>query len=345
VVQVLPKGNAAKAGLKAGDVLLRYNGVQLHTIADLKVVTEGKAPLPLQVWRDGQVQERTIAPGPLGVAIAKESAAAAVRKQRQADSVLVARSGEYEPLPGTRLEVEAVAGLFTKKKLLLGSQASEQRLDELIESGELGEYRILHFATHGEMHPTRSSLCALILARDTLPDPAKQLAEKKKLYDGRLRAEALAKWPLDADLVVLSACETGLGPHGGGDGYLGFSQALFRKGVRSLLLSLWKVDDVATALLMRRFYQNLLSKRAGLSAPLGRAAALAEAQRWLRNLTRQEAEGLAVRLSDGVWRGRVEKLRLAPPQAGQPAPVPRGEDRVFGHPAYWSAFVLLGDPD
>ena len=235
--------------------------------------------------------------------------------------------------------------LFETKRLLFGSQASEQRLDELIAAGELPKYRILHLATHGEMHPTRPSLCALLLARDRLPDPARQLREGKKVYDGRLTVAALQTWPLAADLVVLSACETGLGRHGGGEGYLGFSQVLFRRGARSLVLSLWKVDDVATALLMHRFYQNLLGKRPDLPKRLGRAAALAEAQAWLRRLTRQEAEGLAVDLSGGAWRGKVEQLRLAPTDPKQPPPAPRAGDRPFAHPAYWSAFILLGDPD
>ncbi len=342
---VLPQGNAGRAGLKAGDVLLRYNGARLRTTADLKVVTQGTGPVPVQAWRDGQVQERAVAPGPLGVVVAPGPAAEALRKRRRAEAVLTRRAGDYAPLPGTRVEVEGLARLFDTRRLLLGSEASEQRLDELIAAGELPRYRVLHFATHGEMHPRRPSLCALVLARDRLPDPAWQIEQGKKVYDGRLKVEALRQWPLDADLVVLSACETALGPDGRGEGLLGFSQALFRRGARSLVLSLWKVDDLATALLMHRFYQNLLGKRAGRAAPLGRAAALAEAKRWLRELTRAEAERIAGRLGGGAWRGRVEKLRLAPRKEGEAAPAPQPGDRPFAHPAYWSAFILLGDPE
>jgi CHAT domain-containing protein len=105
------------------------------------------------------------------------------------------------------------------------------------------------------------------------------------------------------------------------------------------------VDDVATALLMRRFYENLLGQRQGLKEKLGRAAALAEAKQWLRTLTRAEAERLAVRFSGGTWRGRVEKLRLAPEKKGEKPPAPQPTDRPFAHPAFWSAFILLGDPD
>ena len=73
--------------------------------------------------------------------------------------------------------------------------------------------------------------------------------------------------PLKATLVVLSACETGLGQDTGGDGLMGFSQALLLKGARSLLLSLWPVDDTATALLMVRFYENWLGSRRGTNQP------------------------------------------------------------------------------
>ena len=101
--------------------------------------------------------------------------------------------------------------------------------------------------------------------------------------DGTITAEQIARtWELDADLVVLSACESGLGRAAGGEGYLGFAQPLFARGARSLVLSQWKVDDDATALLMARFYQNLLGKREGLKAPMPKAEALAEAKRWLR---------------------------------------------------------------
>src|SRR5262249_18270111 len=149
-------------------------------------------------------------------------------------------------------------------------------------------------ATHGEMDPVSAWHSVLLMANDRLPDEAEQVRQNAKVYNGRMTVEAVSKWKLDADLVTLSACETGLGKGGGGEGYLGFTQVLFKAGARSLVLSLWKVDDAATALLMQRFYQNLLGKREGLTAPLGRAEALAEAKAWLRGLRRAEVEALAL---------------------------------------------------
>jgi CHAT domain-containing protein len=139
-------------------------------------------------------------------------------------------------------------------------------------------------------------------------------------------------WDLDADLVVLSACESGLGRYAGGEGYVGFAQALFVKGARSVLLSQWKVSDRATSLLMERFYQNLLGKRPGPSAPLPKAEALREAKEWLG------------RLSDGdladVERGAVQKL------PGKPVEAPRATAAGrYAHPYYWAGFILVGDPN
>jgi CHAT domain-containing protein len=140
--------------------------------------------------------------------------------------------------------------------------------------------------------------------------------------------------------VVLSACETGRGKDAGGEGLLGFAQAFLQKGARSVVLSRWKVDDRATTLLMVRFYENLLGKRKGTKA-MGRAQALDESRRWLRGLDRRRAALLAGGLGRGQLRGTEEEV---PPLAGKEPALPGGE-RPFAHPAYWAAFVLVGDPD
>src|SRR5262249_35344235 len=142
----------------------------------------------------------------------------------------------------------------------------------------------------------------------------------------------------------LSACETALGRPGGGDGQLGFAQAFLTAGSRSVCLSLWKVDDAATALLMDRFYLNLTGKRAGLKGPMGKVEALAEARDWLRNLSLAEATERLGAITDGGARGKgQEALKLAPP-AADPKADPR-QVKPFAHPRYWAAFVLIGDPN
>jgi hypothetical protein len=339
---VLPGGNAARHGLRSGDVLLRYAGAKLTNKDDPKRIDTGTEDVAVAVWRDGRnLDDLAVAPGKLDAIISADPPAVALRKARDLNDLTDARVRDgLAPLPATRREVAAIATLLPPERttLLLGSRASEQELDALAAAGKLKNYRLVHLATHGTVDPSSAAHSFLSLARDRLAGPAEQArlaTAGKKVCTGRLSVADVAKWELDADLVTLSACQTALGPEGGGEGLLGFSQVLLGRGARSLVLSLWKVDDTATALLMTRFYQNLLGQRDGLDGPLPKAEALQEAKRWLRGLPRAEVEKLAEKLAQGVARdGGV--FRQAPPAAGA-AP--------FAHPFYWAAFILIGDPE
>jgi len=204
--------------------------------------------------------------------------------------------------------------------------------------------RYLHLATHGETHPAMAFESALILAQDQLPD-ADELAAGAPFYDGRLTAnEIMEHWKLNADLVTLSACESGLGRAGGGEGHLGFAQALLLAGSRSVCLSLWKVDDTATALLMDRFYQNLLGQRDGLVTAMPKAQALAEAKAWLRNLSQEEAAQLSAELTEGVARGAGRKTLPLLPAVAEAASNEQ-DLKPYAHPTYWAAFILIGDAE
>ena len=147
-------------------------------------------------------------------------------------------------------------------------------------------------------------------------------------------------WDLNAELVTLSACETALGRDLGGEGFVGFTQALLMSGARSVCLSLWKVDDTATALLMQRFYANMLGRRPEPCAPMPKAEALREAKFWLRGLRRAEVMALTAEMSGAGERGKGVKART-------PASIPGADDndRPYESPHYWAAFVLAGDPD
>ena len=143
--------------------------------------------------------------------------------------------------------------------------------------------------------------------------------------------------------MTLSACETALGRDAGGEGFVGFTQALLMSGTRSVCLSLWKVDDTATALLMQRFYANLLGRRAGLTGPMPKAEALREAKAWLRGLRRAEVLALTAELSGGVERGKGAKARqpdeLTTANKRRSSSSPVEKVRGIDHRLIWICFI------
>ncbi|MCK4548266.1 MAG: CHAT domain-containing protein [Candidatus Eisenbacteria sp.] len=220
---------------------------------------------------------------------------------------------DLQRLPWTGEEVRRVAASVSKSTVLLGEDASEQQLVLLATSGDLTDFDIIHLATHALVDDERPECSALVLSCANLPDPVEATVSGTRMYDGLLTVkEIVAEFPLNADLVTLSGCQTALGREAGGEGYIGMAYAFLQAGARSLLVSLWLVEDEATALLMGRFYENLTGSYAGRRAgrieePLPKAEALREAKHWLRNYTDEDG------------------------------------DRPFRHPAYWSGFVLIGD--
>ncbi|MBW8874135.1 MAG: CHAT domain-containing protein [Acidobacteria bacterium] len=163
------------------------------------------------------------------------------------------------PLPGAREEVQALAGVYGRDaRVYTGAEATKARVEHLPAST-----RCLHFACH-----------ALLDRRFPL-DSALALATSKPGDNGMLQAwEIFERLRIDADLVTLSACGSGLGREAGGEGLIGLTRAFQYAGARSVLASLWGVSDRSTALLMARFYARL---RTGQPKDV----ALAEAQREL----------------------------------------------------------------
>jgi tetratricopeptide (TPR) repeat protein len=337
---VVPGSNAAARGLKRGDVLLAYNGIKLLKAEDLKPVGEPGRLVPVDVWRRGKVDRLELAPGKPDVVFDPKPAPVAIMDERKLGQALAAvRSGteEFGPLQHTRHEVEALAQLFRiagrPARPLIGPDASEPELDRLAATGELGRFDVIHLATHAVIDEGVPARSAVILTQTGLPDAYQQVLNNKPPFDGRLSVREIQHgWRLKADLVTLSACETALGRDAGGEGFVGFTQALLISGSRSVCLSLWKVNDLATSLLMKRFYQNWLGKREGLGTSLAKAEALREAKQWLRELTDENID----REHADVARGP----NGAGPRAARPA-----KAHPFEHPYYWAGFILVGDPD
>jgi CHAT domain-containing protein/Tfp pilus assembly protein PilF len=163
-----------------------------------------------------------------------------------------ARGSGLKPLFSTRQEAEAIAAVARERaipqvKVALGTDANR----ELVTSGQLGAFRALHFATHGILDAEHPQLSGLALSqRDAAGKPV----------DGFLTLQDLYSLRLQADLVVLSACDTGLGRELRGEGLVGLTQGFFHAGASQVVASLWPVRDQASAELMQSFYRSMLGQ-------------------------------------------------------------------------------------
>jgi len=237
----------------------------------------------------------------------------------------------FSPLPGTKGEVVGIEKIYRSHHknegitTLAGAEATERRFRQ-----EATRHAYLHVATHGFFAPPniRSALIPRNYAESTpttghvssvhpgllsglamtganRPDPRGD--------DGVITAEEVGAMNLSrTNLVVLSACDTGLGQVAGGEGLLGLQRAFQVAGARSVLGSMWKVHDYATMLLMERFYRNMWNEN------MGKLAALREAQLWM--------------LREGSAHEKMPTEKK--PKTAKPTRLP---------PFFWGAFVLSGD--
>ncbi len=362
---VVDESNAAKAGLQRGDVLLSYAGTQAKDF-DVLVTTLGEVseavaagqrdadtPVPVTYWRDGRTEEAKLPPGKMGVQLDRGAPDSGLRlmamRSRGHDQAVAEISatdqvrlhgGALQPLLGTEREALAITTLIEgtngSATILLQEDATVGQL-EAAANGK----RILHLATHGLTGSSERPYDASLAL--TQPDtPTRD--DIGFLTLDRLIARWRGKLS-ECELVVLSACDTQRGVKVG-DSVMALPWGFFYAGAPTVVASLWKVDDTATALLMTRFYENLLGSydkpreiggrtfAAGSEIP--KAAALREAKQWLRSLTADEAYELARQLPDDATRGsiRQRQTRVSSPETVHP----------YEHPYYWAAFILIGDP-
>lgn len=154
-------------------------------------------------------------------------------------------------LPGTEAEIKAVAALFPDSRVYLKEQATESKLLELNARDELAGFRYLLFAAHGHLNTEVPELSAVVLGQVNNPPG----------IDGFITA---AKWPtynIRSDLMVLSACQTGMGRIVHGEGVMGLPYALYVAGNKSTLLTLWEVDDEGSALFVKTFFGHVRAGR------------------------------------------------------------------------------------
>lgn len=172
-------------------------------------------------------------------------------------------------LPFSREEADAIARLVPAGEALKATGFEATRDTAL--GPALRDYRIVHFATHGVFDSSRPALSGLIFS----------LVDRQGRYkNGYVRLQDIYNLRLDAEVVVLSACETALGTEIKGEGLVGLARAFMYAGAPRVVASLWAVDDLATAELMTRFYRGMLQ------GSLPAAAALQAAQRSMRSEAR-----------------------------------------------------------
>jgi CHAT domain-containing protein len=157
---------------------------------------------------------------------------------------------DHQRLLGSEKEAKAILDLVPRSKRygVFGAAANKT----LVTSGALQDFRIVHFATHGELHPRQPALSFLALSGHP--------AEGNPSEDSLLFAHEIYNLELSAELVVLSACNTALGPLVPGEGLVsGLARGFMYAGAERVVVSLWEVEDTTTADLMEGFYKRLFN--------------------------------------------------------------------------------------
>jgi CHAT domain-containing protein/Tfp pilus assembly protein PilF len=197
--------------------------------------------------------------------IAKKSAVTVAPKQVSTNHNAAAplRSGlELVPLPATELEAEAISAAIGNRgrtKIAKDFEANRATVMKLQDE----QYRIIHFATHGDLDTEHPELSAIVLSL---------FDSQGRDLNGFLRLHDIYGMKLPADMIVLSACKTGLGQMLKGEGLIGLTRGFMHAGSPRVVASLWRVEDLGTSELMKRFYQHMA--RENMSPP----SALRQAQ-------------------------------------------------------------------
>ncbi len=160
-------------------------------------------------------------------------------------------------LPFAEREAGTMRWNYPDVTILTRERATESWVRE-----HISEFGVIHLASHGEFDPLNPLFSAVRLVKDNKAD-------------GKLQADEIFGLDIRADLVVLSACQTGLGDIKSGDDVVGMNRAFIFAGTHSLISSLWRVSDVSTAIMMKQFYRNFLQS--------GKAESLSKAMQQVKN--------------------------------------------------------------
>jgi hypothetical protein len=270
------------------------------TLATLRRETAGRKPaekslavLADPVFADDDIRVKRLAgktgvEGKTGLADAGEKEIASLQMSRSGQEIgAIDRGARFGRLLNTRREATAISALVPERERKQALDFEASRATAL--NPNLDQYRIVHFATHGLLNNIHPELSGIVLS----------LVDKEgEPQDGFLRLQDIYNLKLPAELVVLSACQTGLGKEIKGEGLVGLTRGFMYAGTPRIVASLWKVDDRATSELMKRFYQGVLGPER-----LRPAEALRQAQLsiWKQNQWRAPFYWAAFVLQ-GEWR-------------------------------------------
>ena len=244
-----------------------------------------------------------------------------------------------DDLPGTKKEIAAIDTILKEQQLQVQIFTSSEANEESVKALSGSKQNILHFATHGFYWQDSTGIdpmerCGLLFAgANNVLIGSQERLKDVDVNDGILTAKELSVLDFrNADIVVMSACETGLGEING-EGVFGLQRAFKMAGAKTIMMSLWQVSDDATQLLMTSFYRNL-------SQGMSKREAFRNAQQEVRNYT---ADGAS---SESRGMSSKEKMLNKGKMGGgnQPSEVSRQKAEVstpYASPYYWAGFILL----
>jgi CHAT domain-containing protein/tetratricopeptide (TPR) repeat protein len=256
--------------VKTNEIIYAPSASVVGAIRQQENKTDGRAMLivadPVFNSKDTRARNAVSSPNAETRGLGIQSALADVAGE---DAAASAESSKMVGLPlarlaGTRAEADQIAKLArasgTQADVWLDLDASEDNVD----ARDISKYRILHVATHGLLNAERPQFTGLVLS-----------LVGNKNEDGFLRTDEVFNLKLGSPLVMLSACETGLGKEKRGEGVMGLTRAFMYAGAPTVGVSLWSVADKSTADLMTDFYKRLLASQTASPATAMRDAQLA----------------------------------------------------------------------
>jgi CHAT domain-containing protein len=222
------------------------------------------------------------------------------------DSETGRRVNSYSALPSTLVEVDSIASHFSAVTKLKNEEVTESALKRHLNR----RYRYIHIASHGYIDEDQPNQSGLRLS-------GSGVIEASSEDDGLLKSSEIYRLNLSSDMVVLSACNTGMGKVVKGEGMLGLQRSFFYAGTSTVVVSLWNVYDRSTASLMNEFYKSILKQRQNSGSS------------WWDKIARRIGWDDSIPFGEKAAAMQTAKLQLI-------------DHPIYNHPVYWAPFIVVG---